>query len=66
MLKVTKDRSYREIEVMSDDEDTELSDAQARTFAEQYLCDEGTDCDWEFDGSTRVNSQRVIVQFVGW
>ena len=66
MMKVMKDRSYREIEVVSDDDDTEMTEAQARTFAEQYLCDEGADRDWEFDCMQRVNGQRVIIQFVGW
>ena len=64
MLKVTKDRSYREIEVLGDD-DEELTEARARAFAEQYLHDEGSD-DWDFDEVERINSQRVIVKFVWW
>ena len=66
MLKVTKDRSYREVTVISD-EDEELTEARARAFAQAYLYYNESDCaDWDLDDIERVNGQHVIVKFVGW
>lgn len=62
---VIRDEKTRVITVMATDDDVELTKDDARAMAEQYLKDEGTALDWDFDCAVIVNYNKIEVYFIG-